>query len=549
MEELKADFDEARSNRKEAENTLQNAVDDHSLKKRKSDQLLEEKARLEGEHGKKQSQLDRLKTRISKAENREAAVAGEQEKLQIEAEIRGLEEKQRQIQGELDIYSSELKDHAEKIEKARKQERDAKARIDPARAALRDTREIVLDAAKAVIKEATRNTLWKKIEDAVTRLFNKLELPGTLTVGYIFAVITGLAGDFIYYGNNGVNIFHYAQPEDFFLSGYKLLFIPVAGILVLWLILTFLKRVPEKLADYGFPAVTERMALYFPGLIDRLATPIALVLMIYITGPLTAYAVVQFQQWQQSTSDGVAIVLEDPYEYADKLNWVGSNSRYAFFRPAPGQNQEENGIVIIPFDRIACISDGSTDSGSNCRNPGKNMEIEFRQNEEIKGLFERLIETLDRNHRIPQVTEFELHASVEQKMGCKTNQLRMSGLILFGNDKSDLRAQAYYEIDSFLNDKEPPRTTTVFGFASPDGDRGGNKELARERACKVANTVCAVIDQDQGYFEYQAETIDKCGCPKVGVIVEQGEDHFINGIANSRSAVIAACSEVPFDQV
>ena len=73
------------------------------------------------------------------------------------------------------------------------------------------------------------------------------------------------------------------------------------------------------------------------------------------------------------------------------------------------------------------------------------MEIEFRQNEEIKGLFGRLIETLDRNQRIPQVTEFELHSSVEQKMGCKTDQLMMSGLILFGNDKSDLRAQAFYE--------------------------------------------------------------------------------------------------------
>lgn len=524
---------------------MRNAVDDHALTKRRLDRLLEEKVRLEGEHGNRQSQLDRLKTRISKAENREADVAGEQEKLQIEAEIRELEEKQRQIQGEQDIYSSDLKDCAEKIEKAAKQERDAKARINPARTALLDTQAKVLGTARAVIKEAARNTLWEKIGGVVTRLFDKLGLSGTLTVGYIFAVITGLAVDFIYYGNNGVNIFHYAQPEDFFLSGYKLLFIPVAGILALWLILTILKRVPEKLADYGFPAFTERMALYFPGLIEGLATPVALVLMIYITGPVTAYAVVQFQHWQQSTSGGVTLVLEDPYEYADKLTWVGSNSRYAFFRPDPAPDPHESGIMIIPNDRIACIRDGSTDTGNNCSNPGKSLEIEFSQHEEIKGLFGRLIETLDRNQRIPQVTERELHASVEQKMGCKTDRLRMSGLILFGNNRSDLRAQAYYEIDSFLNDKATPPDSTVFGFASPDGGRGGNKELARERACKVANMVCAVINQDVGH---PAETGDPCGCQRVSVIVEKGEDHFINGIANSRSAVIAACSEVPFDQ-
>ena len=528
---------------------MQNAVDDHGIKKRKLDQLLEEKVRLEGERSKRQSQLDRLKTRISKAENREADAAGEQEKLQIEAEIRELEEKQRQIQGEQDIYSSELKDCAGKIEVAAKQERDAKARIDPARGALRETQEKVLGTARAVVKEAARNRLWEKIEAVVTRLFDKLGLSGTLTIGYIFAVITGLAGDFIYYLNNGVNIFHYAQPEDFFLSGYKLLAIPVAGILALWLILTILKRLPEKLADHGFPAFTERMALYFPRLIDGLATPVALVLMIYITGPLTAYAVGQFQQWQQSRSGGVAIVLEDPYEYADKLTWVGSNSRYAFFRPDPAQNQEENGIIIIPFDRIACIKDGSTDSGGNCRNPGKSMEIEFRQNEELKGLFGRLIETLDRNHRIPQVTESELHSYVEETMNCGTGQLVTSGLILFGNDKSDLRAQAFYEIDSFLNDTAPPPNTMVFGFASPDGLRGENEKLAGERACEVANMICAVINQDHGYIDYQAELTGNCGCSGVGTIADKGEDHFINGVANSRSAVVAACSEVPFEQV
>ena len=64
----------------------------------------------------------------------------------------------------------------------------------------------------------------------------------------------------------------------------------------------------------------------------------------------------------------------------------------------------------------------------------------------------------------------------------------------------------------------------------------------------VANVVCAVVNQDYGIFEHQAKTTGSCGCPEVRIIADRGEEHFINGIANSRSAVIAACSEVAFDQ-
>ena len=520
---------------------MRHAQDAHREKKRNSENLTGEKARLEGKRSAIRSELKDLEKRISEAEKSRADVVEEQEKRQSGDELRELQKRRERSRSDLTEYDSRLTELDKKIGDAVNEVREAETNVNTARAALRETQDEVLASARAVIKEATQNTLWEKIRNSGARLFDKLGLSGTLTIGYVLAVITGLIGDFIYFGNNGVNIFHYAQPEDFFLSGYKLLFIPVAGILVLWLILAVIKSVPEKMADYGLPALTERMALYFPRLIDGLATPMAFVLLIYVTGPLTAYAVVHIQQWQQSAGDRVSIVLEDPFEYAGQLAWIGSNSRYAFFRPVTSQSHGETGVMIVPFDRIACIRDGKTDTGNHCRTPKQSTEVEFKQNEEIKALFERLMDTGQGNYRIPPVTESEVQSYVANAMDCDAGRPDMSDFILFENDKSDLRAQAYHKMDVFLEKDHHSSKPTVFGFASADGRRGENMELAGERACTVANVVCAVVNQDYGYFARQARTVGNCGCPEVRIIADKGEDHFINGVANSRSAVIAAC--------
>ena len=527
---------------------MREALDDHREEERSQEQLLKEKARLEGEQSDIRSEIGDLEKRISELKNRSAGVVEDQKKQQLDADVRQLEKKLERCQSGSKGYESRLTTLDGKITDANEQVSKAGEKVSEARAVLRKKQMVVLGAASKVIKTAASQPLKEKIEGIGARIFNKLGVPGTLTVGYIFAIIVGLGGDLLYYGGNGVNIFHYAQPEDFFLSGYKLCIIPVTGFLVLWLLLTGIKLVLETLAENGFPVFTEKVALVFPGLIKWFATPVALALTIFFITPVAAYAFAITQQWQSSTSDEVSLVLEDPYEYAGQLAWIGSNSRYAFFRPVSSQSVQETGIMIIPFDRIACIRDGNTDNGNNCRNPGKRMQVEFKLNDEIKGLFDRLMDTLKSNNRIPPVTESEVHSYVENSMECGTGRPGMSDFILFENDKSALRAQAYHKIDIFLEESKNSSKTTVFGFASPDGNRGENMELAGERACMVANVVCAVVNQDYGIFEHQAKTTGSCGCPEVRIIADRGEEHFINGIANSRSAVIATCSEVAFDQ-
>ena len=549
LEELQQEFGKARSDRNNARDKLRDALDAHGEIKRISEHLREKKARLEGERANIRSVLRSLDERISKAEKRLAGIAEAGERLQVEGEVRELGLQRERNRAELKENDTLRKQVDGKVKEAAGELREAADKVGSARTHLGETRGKVPAAGSEVIRKAASLPL-KGIKGMGARIFDKLGLSGALSVAYIFAVIIGLGGDLIYYAGNGVDIFHYARPEDFFLSGYKLLIIPVSVIVVLWLVLTAVKLVLQALAVYGFPVFTEKAALLFPGLITWLATPMTLAFTIVLIVPVAAYASAFTQQWQQSPKDGISVVLEDPFEYAHKLAWIGSNSRYAFFCADPGRcGDDQKDILIIPLDRIVCINESGNENVNNCRKPKASMEIEFKQNEEIRDMLDRLIGTLESHNRILPVTENELYSYVEGTMNCAAGRLVVSDFILFENDRSELREQAAGKVDDFLKRSKNPPDFMVFGFASPDGHRGENEELAGERACKVAHEVCAKVDQDHGYFEYAAKSDDNCGCRRVRINTDVGEDHFINGVANSRSAVIAACDDTPSDQV
>ena len=124
------------------------------------------------------------------------------------------------------------------------------------------------------------------------------------------------------------------------------------------------------------------------------------------------------------------------------------------------------------------------------------------------------------------VTESELRPYIAERMDCNDDQLCMSGFIRFARGEFDIRDKEIEKIKDFKCDNQVPETgLKVFGFTSADGEKIINDDLSRCRACVVKNLLCEVSNGDCD--DISTETI--------------GEDHPINGVANSRSAVIAVC--------
>ena len=86
--------------------------------------------------------------------------------------------------------------------------------------------------------------------------------------------------------------------------------------------------------------------------------------------------------------------------------------------------------------------------------------------------------------------------------------------------------------------KKFPTRWMVFGFASPDGEEGKNDLLSKNRARVVIDEMCRL--RENGTSEPAIDCGEKTRYADTQVLYF-GEWHPINGISNSRSAVIAAC--------
>ena len=152
------------------------------------------------------------------------------------------------------------------------------------------------------------------------------------------------------------------------------------------------------------------------------------------------------------------------------------------------------------------------------------LKLELENNPQVDRLI-RAVET-----RSPQypVTEQRLTSYLAEKTACDNAGLDMSDFILFGRTKFQLEGAAKGQVAEFMKRNGQIKKLWVFGFASPDGEDGRNKGLAKVRAKAVRNEI-------------------KTGHSYSGDIAVKpiGEDHPINGIANSRSVVIAACWATP----
>lgn len=152
-----------------------------------------------------------------------------------------------------------------------------------------------------------------------------------------------------------------------------------------------------------------------------------------------------------------------------------------------------------------------------------------------------------------QVTDAAARRYIKDRMDCaEDEQVDVSDYIRFKSGSFTPDPVAKYRIDEFVCRVRSQATKWgVFGFASESGKKTDNKKLSGKRACEAIKHSCK-----QPEFDCKAKdshiTIREMACKNPGVgdphdfLIEYlGEDHPINGIANSRSVVIAACRAAP----
>ena len=424
---------------------------------------------------------------------------------------------------------------------------------------LGEERQIVISYAARLNRHVALAPL-EQIRNLGARCYEKLGFPGTMTAGYILSVLMGLFYDFAFYRQYEINIFYYAQPEDFFLSGYKLLIFPFA-IIFLWLLLY--KAVPAVLAflvaGLKLPVYTETVALIFPGLMKYLPvnTIFFILLGVFITGgPATA----GWARGEHVDTEGkVSVLVDGPLGYVGNLEWVNSNSTYAFFKEnvvqpdsSPVPAEKKSNLMIVPLSRITCIieytNDRSNDNFCDPKTERSNLTgeptVKVELNPKNNLWIDQLIQNVHDLASIHPVTERELYAHIEDEMNCGGDKLLLYEFLLFNKGEHELRDRARRQIDYFRAKKGSIESVKVHGFASADGGLAHNQDLASNRACTVAGYMCNGRGTNNNNVDcagFADPAGMSCNEMNIQVIGSHGEDHFINGVANSRSAVIAAC--------
>ena len=155
-----------------------------------------------------------------------------------------------------------------------------------------------------------------------------------------------------------------------------------------------------------------------------------------------------------------------------------------------------------------------------------------------------------------------LRTRIEKQMACTDGEkLVVSDFIRFPGGKYSITyaEKDKIKVHNFMCEVgEQVTKWRVFGFASEEGSRKTNLELSWKRACEVKKHISKK-------YIYPPIDIDRNTSPKDGAsemgaghrctgdsgspednfsVISLGEEHSINGVADSRSVVIAACVTV-----
>ena len=229
---------------------------------------------------------------------------------------------------------------------------------------------------------------------------------------------------------------------------------------------------------------------------------------------------------------------------ADKLIRIGSNSSYVFLKYKDTGLGENNvpPLLVVPLSQIAYISENQNGNGQDDGLGMTDFEKEILKHvKRIDGKMKPQ-PLIERHEHEDYVTEKLLRPYIVKEMKCSESEVQISGFIRFGRDEPDPKSASSY----FNNDPSDRRTIQkfaaewrktakkwkVFGFASLDGAENMNRDLSKKRATAAQVELCSVLGLKS-----------KPDCDEKITTAKGGEDHPINGVANSRSAIVAVCTK------
>lgn len=550
-----ADFEAAKGARDKAKQDLKDAEEAKGVALKRHSEDTEAVKRARNEHDTAEKNLSDSIARLGQIQRGLLELRGRQNQARLEGSEAKLQELDSQIQDKLvEVNRDSLTAAEQKLAPA--EERFAEAEQELVRAkdsytaaveALKKAKQAVFKAAVALNGKAAVLP-WKRLKTAILDLCVRLPFSGATTagVGYVYVVIVGATYEFIFYDWYEFDIFDYATFSDFFLSGSKLVVIPFICLLATsfppfafyWLI--------SRFACLPIPRYAEGVAAIFPRFAEWIPVKKSLAAVFIILSLGTAVLAGRFHaEHVDKDSVPVSVVTTTQFQQTDNqtdnLARIGSNSTYTFFKRL--DTNETSTILAIPLSQIVCIS-----KTGECKSEGPDTG---------NGIIKKIAELAERNIALHEehnllvrtliaayehgayVTESLLRQYVAEEMECteEGQQVHISKFIRFNRDKAEIEANPANKdnLDNFVSrwvGKDGVVGRAVFGFASPDGERKRNNSLSGKRAEAVKDRMCPPSSNNEADCKAEFGNIE---------IKDSGENHPINGVANSRSAVIAVC--------
>lgn len=458
----------------------------------------------------------------------------------LEIRIRETQEKQDEIDDRLQELDDKIKEKSEGKKSAKKKVESKKEDLYRKRVAVAD--EVRAVKAKVVVDPLTHLRAW------IRELNGLLQAFGAAGLFYAYTLMAGLVHEWWFYSFNGLRVTDYTILFDF------LLILPVLSGVISTIAIILLGR-----GILLVPKISEYVAL---GLCAPLvALPVLRrfviglgVVGLSLMGPIVVgyckYNVEKpcetcriLRDIDPGSRTPVTVLTDPPLRKAGDLVLVGSNSNYMFFKSSSKAGDDSSGVKAVPLTRIVCVGkDGceamATEPSGYSDYIAERLLPQFiseqmRCEEGTRLIISDFIRFVNDE---PRSRRPVCPADALSAVGSGDGNAEQNALDVFYREK--IRPKVQKIVDDFS--KESPTRWTVFGFASPDGEERENACLSKNRAQLVIDEMCP--PQGKGTSEPVTDSSEKRKkrCADTQVLYF-GERHPINGISNSRSAVIAAC--------
>lgn len=501
-------LEKAKKELEEAEGKLKTAEDNLTKSKDKLEQTEKDLANLRKRQSSLRSALRRQKVWrfISQLINRSALKRLDRRILALKRIQARLSSKIRDTQVSKNTAEATVKSDTETLSQAKK-----------------DT----TDGAKKLIRYAVYSWLKK-----IGNIFINHILSST-SVGYLGIAGIGFLYERSFYKKFDINVSGYFQASDFLLPNFQILSV-LCDFLLFVIALIVLSFIPffQLRHDRGLVEIAKRCYRRA----TKLSTTLSIVLIAFVLCVPAAFyrASANVDKILNKTNNVLTLVASSPLEGCYKPEQIGSNSTYVFFYC--GSSEGSTNVMIIPQNSIVWTIGENQD-----RSPVTTLTVFegaiLKELEDGIGLGDVTI-SLDKNPWISELiqkirtiqvldTERWMKKEIASIISCSESDLIVSGPLLFRVNETELDEKdlkmTRNEVTQFLQEV-PGGNLYVVGFASDDGNQADNKQLSCERAITVKK-----LYKDE--FKLNTKVLP------IGL----DENHFTNGVANSRSARFAAC--------